>query len=156
MIRGNEFHGFFATARAQTWSCDRWCDVIQPGRAQIDIIRLLGGGLVRNVCAHRRVGSAHALLKAHYSLLLGFEGVLPQPLTADMVILILTGLMMNNVGWGNTKSTADYGGARQRLTQTEDETALKAARNWQQCLPAAAQKAWPPALVGSSSAVMMG
>ena len=98
---------------------------------QIDIVRLLGGGLVRSVRAHTGAWDAARPTEGAYSALLGFEG-------GAFATAIYSGYghfdsdeLINNVGeLGQHKNPADYGSARQRLAETEDETALKAARNY--------------------------
>lgn len=98
---------------------------------QIDIVRLLGGGQVRSVRAHTGAWDTTRPTEGAYSALLGFEG-------GTFATAVYSGYghfdsdeWMDNVGeMGQPKNPDDYGSARQRLARTEDETALKAARNY--------------------------
>lgn len=98
---------------------------------QIDIVRLLGGGLVRSVRAHTGAWDAARPTEGAYSAMLGFEG-------GAFATAVYSGYghfdsdeWMNSVGeMGQHKNPDDYGSARQRLVATRDETALKAARNY--------------------------
>ena len=98
---------------------------------QIDIVRLLGGGLVRSVRAHTGAWDVARPTEGAYSALLGFEGGAFAATTYSGYGHFDSDEWMNNVGeLGQYKNPADYGSARQRLAKTEDETALKAARNY--------------------------
>ncbi len=98
---------------------------------QIDIVRLLGGGLVRSVRAHTGAWDDARPTEGAYSAVLGFEG-------GAFATAVYSGYghfdsdeWMNSVGeMGQHKNPDDYGGARQRLATHQDETALKAARNY--------------------------
>ena len=98
---------------------------------QIDILRLLGGGLVRSVRAHTGAWDAARPTEGAYSALLGFEG-------GAFATAVYSGYghfdsdeWMNSIGeMGQLKNLDDYGSARQRLAASQDETALKAARNY--------------------------
>ena len=98
---------------------------------QIDILRLLGGGLVRSVRAHTGAWDAARPTEGAYSALLGFEG-------GAFATAVYSGYghfdsdeWMNSIGeMGQLKNLDDYGSARQRLATSQDETALKAARNY--------------------------
>ena len=98
---------------------------------QIDIVRLLGGGLVRSVRAHTGAWDVARPTEGAYSALLGFEGGAFATTTYSGYGHFESDEWMNNVGeLGQYKNPANYGGARQRLAKTEDETAFKAARNY--------------------------
>lgn len=98
---------------------------------QIDILRLLGGGLVRSVRAHTGAWDAARPTEGAYSALLGFEG-------GAFATAVYSGYghfdsdeWMSSIGeMGQPKNLDDYGSARQRLATNQDETALKAARNY--------------------------
>lgn len=98
---------------------------------QIDILRLLGGGLVRSVRAHTGAWDAARPTEGAYNALLGFEG-------GAFATAVYSGYghfdsdeWMNSIGeMGQLKNLDDYGSARQRLATSQDETALKAARNY--------------------------
>ena len=98
---------------------------------QIDILRLLGGGLVRSVRAHTGAWDAARPTEGAYSALLGFEG-------GAFATAVYSGYghfdsdeWMSSIGeMGQLKNLDDYGSARQRLATSQDETALKAARNY--------------------------
>ena len=98
---------------------------------QIDILRLLGGGLVRSVRAHTGAWDAARPTEGAYSALLGFEG-------GAFATAVYSGYghfdsdeWMNSLGeMGQLKNLDEYGSARQRLATSQDETALKAARNY--------------------------
>ena len=101
---------------------------------QIDIVRLLGGGLVNSVRAHTGAWDAVRPTEGAYSALLGFEG-------GAFASSIYSGYghydsdeWMENIGeMGQRKNPADYGAARKRLqtaATATDETALKTARNY--------------------------
>jgi phthalate 4,5-cis-dihydrodiol dehydrogenase len=102
---------------------------------QIDIIRLLGGGLVSSVRAYTGAWDAARPTEGAYSALLGFEGGAFATATYSGYGHYDSDELMENTGeLGNHKNPDDYGSARQRLAKlvgvTEDETALKAARNY--------------------------
>jgi phthalate 4,5-cis-dihydrodiol dehydrogenase len=98
---------------------------------QIDIVRLLGGGLVRSVRAHAGAWDAARPTEGAYSALLGFEGGPFASATYSGYGHYDTDVLMEDRGeLGQRKNPNDYGAARQRLTQVDDESALKAARNY--------------------------
>lgn len=101
---------------------------------QMDIVRLLGGGLVSSVRAHTGSWDPARPTEGAYSALLGFEGGAFASTTYSGYGHYDSDELMDNIGeMGQTKSPSDYGAARQRLqnaaTSTE-EAALKAARNY--------------------------
>lgn len=101
---------------------------------QMDIVRLLGGGLVSSVRAHTGSWDPARPTEGAYSALLEFEGGAFASTTYSGYGHYDSDELMDNIGeMGQTKNPADYGAARQRLqnaaTATE-ETALKAARNY--------------------------
>ena len=101
---------------------------------QIDIVRLLAGGLVSSVRAHTGAWDSSRPTEGAYSALLGFEGGAFATCTYSGYGHYDTDALMDNIGeLGQSKSPADYGAARKRLLHTikpEEETALKAARNY--------------------------
>ena len=101
---------------------------------QIDIVRLLGGGLVSNVRAHTGAWDSSRPTEGAYSALLGFEGGAFASCTYSGYGHYDTDELMDNIGeLGQSKNPVDYGAARKRLLNAirpEEETALKAARNY--------------------------
>lgn len=101
---------------------------------QIDIIRLLGGGLVRSVQAHTGAWDSARPTEGAYSALLGFEGGAFASATYSGYGHYDSDALMDNIGEiGQPKSPQDYGAARKRLgvvTNADEETRLKAARNY--------------------------
>ena len=101
---------------------------------QIDIVRLLGGGLVNSVRAHTGSWDASRPTEGAYSALLGFEGGAFASATYSGYGHYDSDELMDNIGeMGQTKNAGDYGAARKRLwgaASSEQETALKAARNY--------------------------
>jgi phthalate 4,5-cis-dihydrodiol dehydrogenase len=101
---------------------------------QIDIVRLLGGGLVSSVRAHTGAWDADRPTEGAYSALLGFEGGAFASATYSGYGHFDSDGWMNHIGeLGQTKNPADYGAARSRLqgaASADEETALKAARNY--------------------------
>ena len=97
---------------------------------QIDIIRLLGGGLVNSVRAHTGTWDASRPTEGAYSALLGFEGGAFASATYSGNGHFDSDELMGNISeLGQLKNPNDYGAARSRLTH-DDEAALKAARNY--------------------------
>ena len=101
---------------------------------QMDIVRLLGGGLVRSVRAHTGSWDASRPTEGAYSALLGFEGGAFASATYSGYGHYDSDELMDHIGeMGQRKNPADYGAARQRLQQAatpDQEAALKAARNY--------------------------
>ncbi len=101
---------------------------------QIDIVRLLGGGLVRNVVAHTGAWDASRPTEGAYQSLLEFEGGAFASATYSGYGHFDSDTLLNNIGeMGQTKNPLDYGAARKRLAGTanaEQETRLKASRNY--------------------------
>ena len=101
---------------------------------QMDIVRLLGGGLVRSVRAHTGSWDASRPTEGAYSALLGFEGGAFASATYSGYGHYDSDELMDNIGeMGQLKHAGDYGAARQRLQNaatSAEETALKAARNY--------------------------
>ncbi len=106
---------------------------------QIDIVRLMGGGLVKSVRAHTANWDARRNTEGAYSALLSFEGRASE--RGAFASASYSGYghfdsdrLMGDIGeMGQPKNPADHGAARRRLVQTatpEQETALKAARNY--------------------------
>lgn len=101
---------------------------------QIDIVRLLGGGLVNGVRALTGAWDAARPTEGAYSALLGFEGGAFASATYSGYGHFDSDELMGGIGeMGQTKNAADYGAARKRLLNAPgaaEETALKAARNY--------------------------
>jgi phthalate 4,5-cis-dihydrodiol dehydrogenase len=101
---------------------------------QMDIVRLLGGGLVRSVRAHTGVWDTARPTEGAYSALLEFEGGAFASATYSGYGHYDSDELFGNIGeMGQAKNPNDYGAARQRLqvaASSAEETALKAARNY--------------------------
>ncbi len=101
---------------------------------QIDIIRLLGGGLVRSVKAHTGAWDPVRPTEGAYSALLEFEGGAFASATYSGYGHFDSDELMDNISeLGLCKSNADYGASRKRLlsaASSDSEAALKAARNY--------------------------
>jgi phthalate 4,5-cis-dihydrodiol dehydrogenase len=101
---------------------------------QMDIVRLLGGGLVRSVRAHTGSWDPLRPTEGAYSALLGFEGGAFASATYSGYGHYDSDELMDHIGeMGQRKNEADYGAARQRLHQAgtpAQEADLKAARNY--------------------------
>ena len=101
---------------------------------QIDIVRMLGGGLVNTVRAMTGAWDSTRPTEGAYSALLGFEGAAFASCTYSGYGHYDSDELMDNTGeMGQTKNSADYGAARKRLINVatpDEETALKAARNY--------------------------
>jgi len=101
---------------------------------QIDIIRLLGGGLVKSVQAHTGNWDNVRPTEGAYSALLAFEGGAFASATYSGYGHYDSDVLMGNIGeMGQAKTPGDYGAARKRLQNaatSAEETALKAARNY--------------------------
>ena len=101
---------------------------------QIDIIRLLGGGLVKSVQAYTGNWDSARPTEGAYSALLAFESGAFASATYSGYGHYDSDVLMGNIGEiGQPKSPQDYGAARKRLTGAqgaEEETRLKAARNY--------------------------
>ena len=101
---------------------------------QIDIVRLLGGGLVRSVRAHTGAWDATRPTEGAYSALLGFEGGAFASATYSGYAHYDSDAWMDHTGEiGQAKTPDDYGAARKRLqgiASSTDEARLKAARNY--------------------------
>lgn len=101
---------------------------------QIDIIRLLGGGMVKTVQAHTGMWDKSRLTEGAYSALLGFEDGAFASATFSGYGHFDSDLLLENIGeMGQRKVPGDYGLARRRLlgnSDMHDEATLKAARNY--------------------------
>ena len=98
---------------------------------QIDIIRLLGGGLVTSVRAHTGAWDSSRPTEGAYSALLGFEGGAFASATYSGYGHYDSDELLGNISeLGQPKNPTDYGGARKRLAEHGDEAAFKAARNY--------------------------
>jgi len=108
--------------------------VFSQGAHQIDIVRLLGGGLVRSVRAFTGQWDASRPTEGAYSALLGFEDGAFCSATYSGYGHYDSDVLMDNFGEiGQAKDPADYGAARRRLLAAgspDQEAALKAARNY--------------------------
>jgi phthalate 4,5-cis-dihydrodiol dehydrogenase len=101
---------------------------------QIDIVRMLGGGLVTSVRAHMGTWDQARPTEGAYSALLGFEGGAFASATYSGYGHFDSDEWMDGIGeMGQTKNPTDYGAARRRLqgaNTSSAEAALKAARNY--------------------------
>ena len=101
---------------------------------QIDIVRLLGGGLVSSVRAHTGAWDSARPTEAAYSALLGFADGAFATCTYSGYGHYDSDELMDNIGeLGQNKNPADYGAARKRLlnmVSASEEKALKASRNY--------------------------
>lgn len=120
--------------------------VFSQGAHQIDIVRLLGGGLVRSVRAFTGAWDALRPTEGAYSALLGFEDGAFCSASYSGYAHYDSDEQLEGIGEnGQPKVATDYGAARRRIAQTqsaEQEAALKSARNYggerdvsQQALP---------------------
>ncbi|MES2977818.1 MAG: Gfo/Idh/MocA family oxidoreductase [Pseudomonadota bacterium] len=102
---------------------------------QMDVVRMLGGGLVDTVRAHTGAWDASRPTEGAYSVLMGFEGGAFCSATYSGYGHYDSDVLMDNVSEsGLPKSAADYGSARRKLysqqVSAEAEAAMKAARNY--------------------------
>ena len=99
---------------------------------QIDIIRLLGGGLVKSVRAHTGGWDASRSTEGAYSALLAFENGAFAAATYSGYGRYDASELMDGIGeLGTVRPPKDYGVARRRLASaTQREAELKAARNY--------------------------
>ena len=101
---------------------------------QIDIIRLLGGGLVRGVVAHTGNWDPARPTEGAYQALLDFEDGAFASATYSGYGHFDSDTLLDDIGeMGQAKNPKDYGAARKRLasvTNAAQETRLKAARNY--------------------------
>lgn len=108
--------------------------VFSQGAHQIDIVRLLGGGLVRSVRAFTGSWDSSRPTEGAYSALLGFEDGTFCSATYSGYGHYDSDALLDDIGEsGVAKSAADYGAARRRLATAQSadkEAALKAARNY--------------------------
>jgi phthalate 4,5-cis-dihydrodiol dehydrogenase len=107
------------------------------GAHQIDIIRLLGGGLVKGVQAQTGNWDSARPTEGAYSALLAFESGAFASATYSGYGHYDSDVLMGNIGeLGQAKSPEAYGSARKRLASLSgvnnaaEETRLKAARNY--------------------------
>ena len=101
---------------------------------QIDILRLLGGGLVRSVAAHTGAWDPARPTEGAYQALLDFQDGAFASATYSGYAHFDSDVLMHDIGeMGQPKDPADYGAARRRLASGAtaiEEAALKAARNY--------------------------
>ncbi|MCY7304796.1 MAG: Gfo/Idh/MocA family oxidoreductase [Rhodoferax sp.] len=101
---------------------------------QIDILRLLGGGVVETVLAQTGNWDAARPTEGAYQALLRFRGgAFASATYSGYGHFDSDALMDNHAELGQAKSPADYGAARRRLAGTvdaQDEAQLKAQRNY--------------------------
>ncbi len=151
MITALNFTDFlYRPRRPEELDTDAGGGVIHSQAAhQIDIVRLLGGGLVRNVRAHTGAWDAARPTEGAYSALLGFEGGAFASATYSGYGHYDSDDWMEHTGeMGQAKNPDDYGAARKRLqdiASPADETRLKAARNYGGDLYQPAAHTTPPA-----------
>lgn len=101
---------------------------------QVDIARLLGGGLLTTVRAHTGNWDPARPTEGAYSALLTFAGGAFASLTYVGYAHYDGDELMDRIGeMGEARTDADYGAARRRLRDAPDpaaEASLKAARNY--------------------------
>ena len=101
---------------------------------QIDIVRLVGGGMVNSVRAHTGAWDPARPTEGAYSALLGFAGGAFCSATYSGFGHFDSDILMGNIGEsGQIKEPADYGAARRRLFDDRsdlNEAALKAQSNY--------------------------
>jgi phthalate 4,5-cis-dihydrodiol dehydrogenase len=101
---------------------------------QMDVVRLLGGGMVRSVRAHTGDWDPARPTEGAYSALLAFENGAFCSATYSGYAHYDSDVLMDGIGEsGQLKNPADYGASRRRLLDAESaakEAALKAARNY--------------------------
>ncbi len=101
---------------------------------QIDIVRLLGGGLVTSVRAHTGAWDTSRPTEGAYSALLGFEGGAFASCTYSGYGHYDSDQLMDSTSeMGQPKIAAHYGNARRQLaaaSNAQNEATLKAARNY--------------------------
>ena len=108
--------------------------VFSQGAHQVDIVRLLGGGLVETVRASTGAWDAARPTEGAYSALLSFADGAFAHATYSGYAHYDSDELMGGVGeLGQVKAAADYGAARRRLDGVADQAAeqqVKAARNY--------------------------
>jgi phthalate 4,5-cis-dihydrodiol dehydrogenase len=108
--------------------------VFNQSAHQIDIVRLLGGGLVNTVMAHTGAWDPQRPTEGAYSALLGFADGHFASLNYSGYGHFDSDLWMNDISeLGEVKGKHLQGAARRRLLAThtaDDEANLKAARNY--------------------------
>lgn len=101
---------------------------------QVDIVRLLGGGLIETVRAETGNWDPARPTEGAYSALWTFAGGAFATATYSGYAHFDGDELMDGIGeMGEPKAATDYGGARRRLREATDsasEAALKAARNY--------------------------
>ena len=101
---------------------------------QLDIVRLLGGGLVKTVSAQTGAWDPLRPTEGAYSALLGFERGAFASVSYSGYAHFDSDQWMGQVGeLGNIKNPKEHGVAKRRLAtvaNSEEETALKASRNY--------------------------
>src|SRR5690606_29271580 len=108
--------------------------VFSQAAHQIDIVRLLGGGLVQSVRACTGQWDPGRPTESAYSALLTFDNGAFASVTYSGYGHYDSDELLGNIGeMGMEKNVADYGAARKKLTQIsspEAEATLKAAGNY--------------------------
>ena len=108
--------------------------VFSQAAHQIDIVRLLGGGLVSTVMAHTGAWDPQRPTEGAYSALLGFSQGTFASLTYNGYGHFDSDAWMDGIGeLGQPKDPSLHGAARQRLMSTHnasEEAELKAAQNY--------------------------
>jgi len=101
---------------------------------QLDIVRLLGGGLVQAVSAHTGAWDPQRPTEGAYSALLGFNSGAFANVSYSGYAHFDSDQWMDHIGeLGNRKDPGNYGAAKKRLSKvvgSEQEAQLKAARNY--------------------------
>ena len=105
--------------------------VFSQGAHQLDIIRLLGGGLLRSIRATTGIWDSARPTEGAYNALVTFENGCSATLTYSGHGRFDSDEFLGWIGeTGTRKDSARYGVARAALAATEDEVALKVTRTY--------------------------
>ena len=136
MIHAMDFTDFlYRPRRPEELRTDTGGGVVHSQAAhQIDVVRLLGGGMVSSVRACTGAWDPARPTEGAYSVLLDFEGGAFCSATYSGFAHYDSDVLMDGIGEsGELKDPAQYGAARRRLLaglQTQAESELKAQRNY--------------------------
>jgi phthalate 4,5-cis-dihydrodiol dehydrogenase len=136
MIHALQYTDFlYRPRRPEELQTDAGGGVIHSQAAhQVDMVRLLGGGLVRSVTAHTGNWDAERPTEGAYSALLSFEGGAFASMSYSGYGHFDSDAWMDGINeMGFAKASGTHGGARARLRSVADaaqEAALKAERNY--------------------------
>ena len=136
MIQALQYTDFlYRPRRPEELQTDAGGGVIHSQAAhQVDMVRLLGGGLVRSVMAHTGNWDAERPTEGAYSALLTFEGGAFASMSYSGYGHFDSDAWMDGINeMGFAKASGTHGAARARLRSVADaaqEAALKAERNY--------------------------